>query len=278
MRANRVKGEAAKRGADGVGRWMLALAGAGALGGEAMGQHATSVVSYLAGAGTASGYTDAQGALGEPTRFMAGEFGGAVTPFNAPWMAEHVVQVGRGGSLVVEFSTAITNDAWHPYGVDFIVFGNAFYGDASWPSGVADGSLAAEGGDVDVSADGVNWHRVATSAADGRFPTLGYLDLAGAYSANPGAVLSDFTRAVDPAFTVSAGMTFAQIAAGYAGSGGGVGIDIASSGLSSVRYVRVSVAEGAAFVPEIDGFAVVPGAPGCVAMALAGAVGLRRRR
>lgn len=261
-----------------IGR-VVGCVGAALLSCSALAQYATNVVSYAAGAGTTSGYTNASVSLGEPTRYVPGDFFPVVTPFNAPWMPEHVVQVGRGGSLVVEFATPITNDASHLFGVDFIVFGNAFYGDSNFPNGVMDGTLAAEGGDIDVSADGFTWHRVATNAADGRFPTLGYSDLTSAFPTDPGAVPSDFTRPVDPSFAVTAGMSFAQIVAGYNGSGGGIGVDISSSGLSSVRYVRVSVDAGAAFVPEIDGFAVVPGAPvwGMGVLGVA-ACGKRRRR
>lgn len=230
-------------------------------------QFASNVVLYEPGLGASAAFQNPGSALGEPARFIDDPFGGAVTPFNAPFLGSQLVQVGRGGSLVLELSTPASNDAAHPYGVDLIVFGNAFFLDQDYPNGIASGAIAAEGGDIDVSADGVTWFRVATNAADGLFPTLGYTDLSSAYASSPGALHTDFRQAVDPSFAVTAGMTFAQIAAGYAGSGGGFGVDIASSGLSSARYVRISVAPDAAFVPEIDGIAVVPAPVSVVALA-----------
>lgn len=240
-------------------------------------QYATAVHHYDPGSALGLGYDNPASALGEPSRFIPGDFGGAVSPFNAPYLPSQLVQVGRGGSLVVTFDQPITNDPSHPFGIDLIVFGNSFLPDANWPLGIVGGSLAADGGDIDVSDDGVHWHRVAANAADGRFPTLGYADLADPYSPVPGLVPTDFTRPVNPAFDFTPGMTFAQILAAYNGSGGGCGIDIASSGLDVVRFVRVSVAPDAAAIPEIDGFAVVP-APGAAACILLAPAALARRR
>ncbi len=254
------------------------LAGALIVASSAQAQYATSVVSYEPGSGTNASFRDPARAVGEPSRFTPGNFGGAVTPFASAFLGSQLVQVGRGGSLVVSFATPITNDAANPFGVDLIVFGNAFISDASFPNGISSGVIAAEGGDIDVSADGVTWFRVATNSADGVFPTLGYSDLTGPFSTSAGAVATDFRRPVDPAFALSAGLTFAQIVAGYNGSGGGFGVDIASSGLASVSFVRVSVAPDAQFVPEIDGFAVVPSPGAGVMLALAGLGCPRRRR
>ncbi|MBX9735954.1 MAG: hypothetical protein K2X32_03430 [Phycisphaerales bacterium] len=245
---------------------------------SASAQYATGVVSYDAGTGTSASFRDASRALGEPSRFTPGSFGGAVTPFASAFLSSQLVQVGRGGSLVVSFDTPITNDASNPFGVDLIVFGNAFITDANFPSGVSSGVVASEGGDIDVSADGVTWFRVATNAADGVFPTLGYSDLTDPFATAPGAVASDFRRPVDPSFSLGAGVTFAQIVAGYNGSGGGYGVDIASSGLASVSFVRISVASNAQFVPEIDGFAVVPSPGAGALLVIATAWRARRRR
>jgi MYXO-CTERM domain-containing protein len=244
----------------------------------ALGQYATNVVSYTPGTGTNPAYLDPTRSLGEPSRFTPGSFPGAVTPFQSAFLGSQLTQVGRGGSLVVSFDTPITNSASNPFGIDFLVFGNAFLPDANYPSGITSGTIAAEGGDIDVSADGTTWFRVATNAADGLYPTLGYSDLTNPYSTVAGLVNSNFQQPVNPAFTIGAGLTFADIVAGYNGSGGGFGVDIASSGLSVVNFVRISVASNAQFVPEIDGFAVVP-APGAAALlGLGGLLAVRRRR
>ena len=55
-----------------------------------------------------------------------------------------------GGYVVFEFENGITHNANHPYGVDFIVYGNAFSGNA-------------EPGCVQVSVDGNIWYDLAGS-------------------------------------------------------------------------------------------------------------------
>lgn len=245
--------------------------------GPALAQHASGVVAYSPGAGTLAAYQNPANALGEPSRFTPGAFPGAVTPFQSAFLGSQLVQVGRGGELVVALDRPIRNDPSNPFGIDLLVFGNAFVPDAQYPAGVAGGPVTSDGGDIDVSADGVTWFRVATGAADGLFPTLGYSDLADPYSVAPGSNPTDFQQPVDPSFTIQPGTTFAQIVAGYAGSGGGFGVDIASTGLPEARFVRISVDASAGLIPEIDGFAVVP-APAGLALAPAALIALRRRR
>jgi hypothetical protein len=227
---------------------------------------ADQVVTYTQGAGvgndfvTGSPFNDPLTTLGEPTRFTSpSSFGGAVTPLNAPFRANEIVSIGRGGQLVVKFQDPVTNDPGNPFGIDLLVFGNSFFtGSLASPSGTASG-IASEGGTVEVSADGVNFFAVP-GAADGLFPTNGYADLTDPFSPAPGAVPTNFTLPVDPAFN-PIGKTYAQILAGYAGSGGGLGIDLAPTGLSSISYVRVSNPADAQAVPEIDAFADVAPVP-----------------
>ena len=71
-------------------------------------------------------------------------------------------------------------------------------------------------------------------------------------------------------------MSFAEIVALYDGSGGGIGIDIAGSGLETASYVRFLNNSGEAF--EIDAVAIVP-APGALFMlGLGGIFATPRRR
>ena len=73
-----------------------------------------------------------------------------------------------------------------------------------------------------------------------------------------------------------AGLSFAEIVSLYDGSGGGIGIDIASTGLDSASYVRFLNDSGEAF--EIDAVAAVP-APGVLFMlGLGGIFATPRRR
>lgn len=232
------------------------------------------VVSYQAGVNADPTYADPAAALGSPTRFTGVQFGfaGAVTPFNPPFDPGDIVSIGRGGSLVVSFDQAITNDASHRFGIDLLIFANAFFVDNSYPSGIVGGTFGRIG-DIAVSADGQNWTNVTAAAMGPLFPTLGYSDLTDPYSTTPGAVLSDFSLAVDPGFN-PLGHTFAEVVAAYAGSGGGQGIDIGALGLSSVSYVRVT---NTGAPVSIDGFSAVPAPASIVCLAIP-VLGMRRRR
>jgi hypothetical protein len=233
---------------------------------------ADQVVSYTPGTGigndfvTNTPYTDASTTLGEPTRFTSPDsFGGAVTPLQSSYRSNEIVSIGVGGSLVVKFDEPVANDALNPYGIDLLVFGNAFFvgsffnPDFSFnPAGTA-ADVAAEGGIVAVSADGQTYFDVST-VADGLFPTNAYVDVTDPFATAAGSVPSNFTLPVDPAFNPN-GKTYTQILAGYGASGGGLGIDIGPTGLSSISYVRISNPAGASLIPEIDAFADVAAVP-----------------
>ncbi len=233
---------------------------------------ADSIVSYTPGDGitndfySGTPYSDATTALGEPTRFTSPDnFGGVVTPLNSPFRSNEVVSIGRGGSLVVAFDEPVVDDPLNPFGIDLLVFGNAFFvgtffnPDFSFnPAGAAEG-VADEGGLIEVSSDGVTFFAVPGSA-DGLFPTNAYADIVDPFATTPGAVLADFTRPVDPSFDTN-GKTFAEIVAGYAGSGGGLGVDIGPTGLSSISYVRLTNPTDAQLIPEIDALADVASIP-----------------
>ena len=211
---------------------------------------ADSVVSYVEGSG-AGAYDDPTVALGEPARVTgAGIDPGAVTPFNPAWMPSEIVSVGTGGELVLRFDEPVTDDPGNPFGIDLLVFGNAFFIDTVYPFGVV-GGVFSEGGAIDVSSDGVTWFTIPGVEADGLFPTLGYLD-SGPYDVGPGELPSSFTRPVDPDLTMAdmTGVDHVGLVAMYDGSGGGAGIDLATVGLTSIQWVRIRNTGGAAL--EID--------------------------
>lgn len=226
------------------------------------GWFATRVVSYTAGSGASAGHRNPSAALGEPAR-MTGPSASpeTVTPFQPPWQPSQIVSIGAGGSLVLELGSPATDDPGHRFGVDLIVFGNAFFSDASYPLGMP-GFCAAEGGLVDVSADGVTWVNVPGASAEGAMPTLAWLD-AGPYDTTAGGVPTDFLRAVDPGLNEASvsGMDYADLVAAYDGGAGGVGIDLATTGLASANFVRLRQPTGAIGSPEIDAVAVIPPAP-----------------
>ncbi len=241
---------------------------------------ADEVISYVPGVGAAAGYDNPNVALGAPERFTGeGAFPAAVTPFNGPWGADEIVSIGRGGSLTVRFDEPVVDDPSNPFGVDLLIFSNAFFFDPDSFAPIAN-VVDSDGGTVEVSADGVIWHTIQNAVADGAFPTLGYCDLTDPYATSPGAIPSDFTKPVNPALNWL-GMDMAQLVAAYDGSGGGVGIDFAGTGLSQVSFVRVSLAANAPGNIEIDAFSDVAAIPAPGGMIVVGAGILmngRRRR
>jgi len=215
---------------------------------------ATEVISYQPGADVPAGFDDPSSALGEPTRYTGvGSFPGAVTPFNPPFLAEEVVTIGPGGSLTLRLGTPAIDAAFNPFGIDLIIFHNGGYIDASFPGGVVGGAFF-DGGSIELSADGVTFVPVPDLAAEADFPTLGYLDLPGPFTEVRGSILSDFRLPVNPDL-IAEGLAFDQLVDAYDGSGGGVGIDLASVGLAEVSYVRIVAGDGQS--PDIDAVSVV---------------------
>lgn len=222
---------------------------------------ADQVISYVPGSNPVDGYTEPSTSAGPPERFTGevGEFPGTVTPFSSPWGTDEIVSIGEGGELVVRFDEPITDELGNPFGVDLLVFGNALYSLDS-DTLLATGTIDSEAGVIEVSADGITYVAVPGVDADGAFPTLGYQDVTEPFPANPGSVLTDFTRPVDPAFDPT-DMDIVQIAAAYDRSGGGAGVDLATVGLSAISYVRITNPVGSGVTPEIDALVDVRAIP-----------------
>lgn len=252
---------------------------------------ATQVVSYAQGSNANGSYTNAANALGSASRMTGfGDFISGVTPFNPAFATDQLVSIGSGGHLTLGFERDIVDGASHRFGVDLIVFSNAFFVDQSFfdtdptnnGSGVLGPNPAIFGSsgiaDIYVSADGQDW-RLAAARSLNLFPTLGFADFTETTPLAPGSIETDFTRAMDPTMTLGslAGLTFAELIALYDGSGGGVGIDISGTGLDFARFVRIE--NNSASAINIDAVAVVPG-PGVLGLGIAGlmmATGRRRR-
>lgn len=215
--------------------------------------HAAEVVEYEAGTNPAPGFTDPSVVLGPPSRYTANvPQPGVVSPFQPAHHPSQVVSIGAGGHIVLRFVPPITDDALHFHQCDLIVFGNSMFTNVGWPGAIA-GSLAADGGTIELSADGAQWTLVEGVDADGLFPTLGYLD-AGPFGASPGGVLSDGVRPVNPSLAAEDmhGATHAAIVSMYAGSAGGIGIDIGAYGLETVEFVRIANPADAITHIEVD--------------------------
>ncbi len=215
---------------------------------------ATSVVDYTQGTNGSSGFDDPSVALGIPT--LDTSFGD-VTPFNSPFLANQIVSIGAGGELVVGFAGPVEDDPLNPFGIDLLIYGNAFFFDPSFAPIAND--IFADPGQISVSQDGDTWFDIRGVFADGLFPSLAFVDGSGPF-AGVGTILSDFTRPVDPSIDWL-GKGFDQIVELYAGAGGGAGVDIAETGLPWIQFVRVSQGMDDPFSTEIDAFADVRPVP-----------------
>ena len=229
-------------------------------------QFADSVVAYTPGSGVSPGYATAANALGAPTTFIGYQNS---DPFNAPYSGSHLVSVGAGGSLTLQFNSPIFNNSANPFGLDFLIFGNSGFaitnGDYSG-GGITDGSLYGNNFGstrVSVSADGINFYTLDPAlapTADGLFPA----DSSG-----------NFQLPVNPALTGAdfAGQGLSGIRALYNGSGGGTGYDLAwaqGATLNSISFIRIDVLSGKS---EIDALVTVP-EPASVSLGLFGAVAM----
>lgn len=220
---------------------------------------ADTLIDYEAGSNPVSGFDAPSTVLGSPERFSGeGLFESVVSVFSGPFMPHEIVSIGAGGWLTVEFDEPVTDDPANPWGVDLLIFGNAFFIDDDFPNGVVGGLFGSAVGVVEVSEDGRRWVTVRGASAVGLYPTQGWLD-AGPYDATPGSVPTDFTLPVNPSLTLRdfLGTSLESVLSLYAGSGGGTGIDLADAGVTSCRFVRVSLPADAAEPMQIDAFSDV---------------------
>lgn len=216
-------------------------------------------------------FDDPNTALGRPTVDTTGDdwsiplaAAAPVVPVYPAFRHHEMVFLGEGGSLTLAFSHPVCDDEHNPYGIDFIVFGNAsqMLGDGqSWSNGnpadvTADGSGSSEPGIISVSQDGVAWYSFTNNPdfmagdanfiklpgeaengpfCDGFAPTLGRvydpchidgsLDAANQWWAEP----TNPTLPVDPALSYATlgEQSVARVAQTYGDSAGGTGYDLA---------------------------------------------------
>jgi hypothetical protein len=271
---------------------------------------ATEVVEYVKGAGVGSDwlsgdpFDNAECALGRPTVDTTGD--GWYIPVSDPvpvvpvypsFRAYELVTIGNGGYLTVKFGHRVENDPNNPYGLDLIVFGNAFQvvgGGQGWENGDPDcvtvgGTVLSEPGIVSVSQDGDVWYSFDNGPwADDFAPTLGRV-----YDAeDPDNSIGDWnlwwgeptdpTVPLDPSLTSASfnGWTVGEIARLYDNSAGGMGFDIGVFGLDWIQYVRVSDDPNSTATTEIDAFADVAPVPepGTLALAFAASLMLLGRK
>jgi hypothetical protein len=196
-------------------------------------------------------------------------------------MPNDSVSIGEGGHLTLRLSHFAIPDSSGP---EIGVFENVNLFDVNWPSGQASDPADTFGADdatVEVSADGIVWESLGLITFN--LPTQGYNDVAGTIPSNFHkpftGVLSDFS-----------GLPFSDpsnpdILELLAGSGGGTWLDISSTSLAKVGYIRFSVAADAGLNFELDAVSIattakggrVPEPSGIVLAAIALAASIRRR-
>lgn len=235
---------------------------------------------------TAANFRDPTNVLHRPTCYMEGQWGGVVSPYNPAWMAGELLTLEEEDYVTIEFDHKVVDDPKNPWGLDFIVFGNAlivgtkkdYYDEASDPGNWEyTGSIADEKALVEVSADGVNWFSYEDGPyCDSWAPTQGYIyDKANAdtnlYSGNLWwSVTTDATWPVHPDMEASdaVGLTLETLSYRYDGSAGGAAFDISKfdlprdeKGRKYIKYVRISSwydeEEEEWTVPEVDAVADV---------------------
>lgn len=97
-------------------------------------------------------------------------WGSSENKFTTGYASTGVSLGAFGGYIEFKFNDGITNDPENPYGVDFVVYGNAFNGNP-------------EAGAVQVSEDGITWYELAGSRYyDGNFNPSGATQAAGKFS------------------------------------------------------------------------------------------------
>ncbi len=239
---------------------------------------AIEVVEYVEGSGVGSDFitgdpfNDSDCALGRPTLETTGDGwyippgeNVPVVPVYPAFKAFELVTIGNDGHLTVKFSHPVANDKNNPYGIDLIVFGNAYQqigSGLSWTNGnpentTVGGSVFKEPGIVSVSQDGNVWYEFSSGPyADDFAPTASYqwdrVNDVWAEELDP-------TRPVDPCFCAAdfAGQTVADMIDAYDGSAGGTGFDLEELKLDWIMYVRISDDPGSSATTEIDAVADV---------------------
>ena len=221
---------------------------------------------------TAAPYNDPTAVLGPPSTRFFDPFDGAQDlrvslindPFNVgPSGAALLTQIKSGGAITVKLGRPVYDDPANPYGIDFIVYGNSFFGAGNVSGAVGDGTdlntatlgagFYGHATTVSVSPDNVNWFTYSNTPA--LFPENAFR-WDGANAAWTEELFNP-NKPVNPA--VLAGLTGGgPVAAAldqFQGAAGGTGFDLHGSGFPWIQYVRVQPGPGVSTV--VDAVAAV---------------------
>ena len=274
----------------------LAMAAAGVMSAAAESPFGVKVVEYATGE-TDMRFNNPASVLGEPARFVniyagswdgvgySDSYGGVVHPAVPAYTGGRFLSLasnedGDYGYVVIAFDHDVVDDPDNPFGIDFIVFGNAGCTKSSTTGMTAfddpaecrlTGDGFPEDAVVEVAQhkDGPWFGSAKWRTSDGFAPTLGHR-----YDPeNPDTTLysgnrwwgapTDATYPVDPniVFADCKGLTLAELCQRYNGSAGGTGYDLqyvdlptdaaVHRGRKWFRYVRISNVD--TDVPNDDG-------------------------
>ena len=218
-------------------------------------------------------YDNPESALGRPTVDTSSDewlippsMNVPVVPVYSAFRASELVYLGEQGTITLGFSHQVSDDVLNPYGIDFIVFGNAaqaigqnqLYANGDPQAVTVSSKGGTEPGIVSVSQDGITWYSFTNdpnfmkddpnfiildpNSEDGPFcdsfaPTLGrvyntdpcYIDTTLGSWNQWWAEETNPTLPLNPEFTYKSfdGMSIARIAQTYGDSAGGTGFDLA---------------------------------------------------
>lgn len=203
---------------------------------------ASTVVDYTAGTGISAAYQNSASALGKPGGSPSG---GTLNPFSPNFAGSELTGIGLGGRLTLGLSNFVTVGGAGTREIG--IFGNVGITAASTNPPTAGNPAVAFGVRsvlISVSADGVNFVPLNAGA-------LITSTLPANYYTNPDTTNSNAAPPANPAFADFGkpftgsladfnGATYAQALTTLDGSAGGTWLDLSSTGLSQVGYIRFS--------------------------------------
>lgn len=206
---------------------------------------ASTVVAYEAGNIANAG--NPQAALGQPGRVAGAgtQFAGILSPFNPHYEDNQIVQLGEGGSITLQLARFAVTTSQTP---EIGIFTNTGISDTSWPAGIAGDNLELPGATfgidsalLEVSDDGANWINLGLIRFDQ--PSSAFTNAASPYQSDPaGLIPADFGMPHNNTLADYSGQHWAAIQGLMGNSAGGTWIDLDSTGLSQVGWLRLSLA------------------------------------
>jgi hypothetical protein len=213
--------------------------------------YASRVVSYAPG--TASSlWQNPTAALG-PASVLTGDnpaasnyfgFPNILSPFSPAYQGDEIVQIGEGGQLTFQLSNFVQVGA----GKEIGIYTNVGLIDADYPNGTNTNPATTFGGgsaNVSVSADNINW--VPLGSRTFGMPSFLFPNASPYLTSPPPSVFfADFGLPMPSPFSCFDGKGWMQaqncfLVSPNVWSAGGVWLDLASSGLPQVGYIRFEI-------------------------------------